>query len=551
MRFNLLEHFGVRGRKNGISGRMYAFYCNNCGSEIIGYDTEGMLAAEDVSLSGKINFDNCECPLCGEKLVRRSGYYMPDYLLFQLQYGRGGAFDKNKTLPSDEEFVSFYGEAPAVKQLRNIKMLRADIANEHYCEWEPLRPQEDSLAVLLKKDKAPDTWAPKFARMAEIREKIEQPREQAQLKAEAFAKSCDIPCDAIIANNFGCEIKADSTKLIEYLQNLIRLENGIYSLTQRLFSLYYQLNENRRYIVQCANLPFLEERKRAIRDPHILNKRWYRAHRAAPPAIEEPPMPRKPELKKPGLFNKKKILAENESLMMQYETDVQAYNALISQLKEEAKAKRDAVENACWKEYKAAEQLKSALAKKVADAFNKPSPANAIKAVLENETLEAEKLLANLYAARNKLYAYNVIFEKYRDPVAISSFTEYLISGRCTSLEGADGAYNIYENEIRMNLVITKLDSIIISLEQIKQNQFTLYTEMLKINTSLNTMNQTMSQALGSIRNIEVTAVSMDEQLKHISRNSDVIAHNTAVAAYYSKVNAELTNALGYMVALS
>ena len=38
---------------------------------------------------------------------------------------------------------------------------------------------------------------------------------------------------------------------------------------------------------------------------------------------------------------------------------------------------------------------------------------------------------------------------------------------------------------------------------------------------------------------------------KHISKNSDVIAHNTAVTAYYSKINAELTNALGYMVAFS
>lgn len=40
-----------------------------------------------------------------------------------------------------------------------------------------------------------------------------------------------------------------------------------------------------------------------------------------------------------------------------------------------------------------------------------------------------------------------------------------------------------------------------------------------------------------------------NEYMEHISKNSDVIAHNTAVTAYYSKVNAELTNALGYMVA--
>ena len=43
----------------------------------------------------------------------------------------------------------------------------------------------------------------------------------------------------------------------------------------------------------------------------------------------------------------------------------------------------------------------------------------------------------------------------------------------------------------------------------------------------------------------------MTEYMAHISQNSDVIAHNTAVTAYYSKINAELTDALGFMVALS
>ena len=52
-----------------------------------------------------------------------------------------------------------------------------------------------------------------------------------------------------------------------------------------------------------------------------------------------------------------------------------------------------------------------------------------------------------------------------------------------------------------------------------------------------------MGKALTSIRSIE-------DNTAHIAQNSDVIAHNTAVTAYYSKVNAELTNALGYMVAL-
>lgn len=152
-------------------------------------------------------------------------------------------------------------------------------------------------------------------------------------------------------------------------------------------------------------------------------------------------------------------------------------------------------------------------------------------------------MLAKTFAARNELYACDVVFGKYRNAVALSSFYEYLLSGRCTSLEGADGAYNIYENEIRMNRVISQLDTVIASLEEIKQNQYMMYEELRGINESLDLLNSTMDKALESIQNI-------DTNTKGLAENTRVIAHNTAVAAYYSKVNADLTNALGFMVAL-
>ena len=169
--------------------------------------------------------------------------------------------------------------------------------------------------------------------------------------------------------------------------------------------------------------------------------------------------------------------------------------------------------------------------------------------MLDKEIAEAEELLKKTFAARNELYAYDIIFGKYRNAVALSSFYEYLMSGRCASLEGAEGAYNIYESEIRANRVIAQLDTVISSLEDIKQNQYMMYEELCSINSSLDSLNYTMDAALKSIRGIEANTNHMSEYMEHISQNSDVIAHNTAVTAYYSKVNAQLTNALGYMVA--
>jgi hypothetical protein len=135
------------------------------------------------------------------------------------------------------------------------------------------------------------------------------------------------------------------------------------------------------------------------------------------------------------------------------------------------------------------------------------------------------------------------VFDKYRDIVALSTFYEYLMAGRCETLDGINGAYNIYENELRLNTIITKLD-------EIKENQFMIYNKLRDIDNSLSTLNYTMEKAVSSLDTISKNTSDMNVYLDNISKNTAVIAHNSAVTAYYSKVNAELTNALGFMVAL-
>ena len=91
----------------------------------------------------------------------------------------------------------------------------------------------------------------------------------------------------------------------------------------------------------------------------------------------------------------------------------------------------------------------------------------------------------SLEKALDQLYAENVIFPKYRNFVAISAINEYLQSGRCDKLEGPDGAYNLYEMELRQNIIIAQLSSIIDNLEQIKNNQFSLYQELQAANQTI------------------------------------------------------------------
>lgn len=109
--------------------------------------------------------------------------------------------------------------------------------------------------------------------------------------------------------------------------------------------------------------------------------------------------------------------------------------------------------------------------------------------------LEKNKMkdsLSKLYEMKDKFYSDDVIYAKYRNLAAISTIKEYLESERCYELTGPDGAYNKYDLEEQNNRIITKLDQlvdksgeILQSLQDIKENQFVLYTALNKINNNI------------------------------------------------------------------
>lgn len=108
-----------------------------------------------------------------------------------------------------------------------------------------------------------------------------------------------------------------------------------------------------------------------------------------------------------------------------------------------------------------------------------------------------------------------VIFEKYQnDLAAIAQFYEYFASGRVSELTGPNGAYNLYEQELRQNIIINKLDVVIDRLDTVIDNQHMLYKAIQSTNAIL--------------QNIE---------------------NNTAMTAYWAEVaayNSGIGNTYGY-----
>lgn len=126
----------------------------------------------------------------------------------------------------------------------------------------------------------------------------------------------------------------------------------------------------------------------------------------------------------------------------------------------------------------------------------------------------------------NQLYSMDVIFPKYRKLVAVSSFYEYFESGRCATLTGHEGAYNIYENEIRLNHIIQQLDEVIEKLDEIKNNQYMLYDAIKESQRQSN-------KIVKEIKAIKNQNVDIMQNTGVAAYNSSIIAQNTDVIKWY------------------
>lgn len=138
------------------------------------------------------------------------------------------------------------------------------------------------------------------------------------------------------------------------------------------------------------------------------------------------------------------------------------------------------------------------------------------KVRIENELAEVPNYKKNMNECRKnivdceeklqKLYDVGVLFPKYREFVCVSQLLEYLLSGRCEDLTGYTGAYNLYEQELRMNIIIAELELISEELDAIKENQYMIYNAICQANYLLREV--TDNTAIAAY-NTEVIATNM------------------------------------------
>ena len=489
-------------------------YCSNCGRNSATESSSDFVGT---------------CSVCKKKLINKPGYH----LYFPKKINEKGLW----------YYSSYYNDG--------IDLELTEISREE----EKKQPQEKLIRVawgskLLGHANNRDQARINFSYMQRIRSSNHAEKKVIELDHKIDDLNCAVQENS---NEVASKIKNDPQLLKEYLKHLLDLETEYYSVRQHLLSLYraqsdvFEEYTADRYLAGSRKTNELNElysRMNELNKKTIDVKMTWNQERP-----QEPVPPIYPELKKANLLNKKKVQAENSILIKEYESKMQKYHADMELYETAIKAYNEAKEVFDAQKKRAEEienekilNLKKDLNKRIAEVSAKDAEeyysasVSAHKSFVEKEIDTAETVLFSLIDGKNQLYSTGIVFSKYHNLLAISSFYEYLMSGRCNSLEGSGGAYNIYEDEIRANQIITQLSEVIDSLETIKSNQYMIYSQIRSVNTGLETLNSKLSKVMDTMDSIKCT--------------NEITAYNTAVTAYYAKKNTELTNALGFMIAL-
>ncbi len=136
---------------------------------------------------------------------------------------------------------------------------------------------------------------------------------------------------------------------------------------------------------------------------------------------------------------------------------------------------------------------------------------------VQNDLKLCQRKQAEVQKLIDQYFHTNILYHKYWDIIPICSFYEYIDSGRCSTLEGHEGAYNLYEQERRLDRILDKLDDIIWRLDDIRSNQTALYNV-------ISSGNQKIDSLCGSINAIEDSAAMTQYYSAVSAANSSYLA---------------------------
>lgn len=141
---------------------------------------------------------------------------------------------------------------------------------------------------------------------------------------------------------------------------------------------------------------------------------------------------------------------------------------------------------------------------------------NLSNAMINHSISEYSNALTSITKTLDTYYSENIIYPKYRNLTALMYIFEYFDSGRATTLVEA---YNFYEEEWRLDKIISKLDLILEKLDTIISYQFDIL-QSIKENTKM--IQETGDRVISKANEICKSHVKINQSLDSIKENVEI-----------------------------
>lgn len=136
--------------------------------------------------------------------------------------------------------------------------------------------------------------------------------------------------------------------------------------------------------------------------------------------------------------------------------------------------------------------------------------------------------LKEISALRNTFYVENILPEKYRNLVAVSTMYPWLQYGRCTEVYGHGGLFDTFEYDLKLGAIISNLKELNAKMNVVIQNQQILIKEVRR-------GNEIASQILSHVKDIAATQAHMASDISDIKVSGSISAMANSRTATFAE----------------
>lgn len=180
--------------------------------------------------------------------------------------------------------------------------------------------------------------------------------------------------------------------------------------------------------------------------------------------------------------------------------------------------------------------------------------------IVDQSIAKQRENIARLSQQLERLYQRNIIYDSFRNIIAVNAIREYLAMGICDTLDGPNGAYAQYMQDVRVNRICTSIDEmkrqLVNSLRGIASTQDALLREMKTTNGHVHQMKENLNTGFQQLqggmseyqRTVSEGLSSASAQLASINNTLAGVRSASQASAHNQYIAAREANIQGYLL---